>query len=86
MNSKVMNKKIKNMFPEYRDAMHILKQENPHFARLMQDHDELDKEIIQLELDPVRQIHDDIESLKRKKLRLKDEMYQHLRSFKTQNS
>ncbi|ENV31670.1 YdcH family protein [Acinetobacter gerneri] len=79
MNSKVMNKKIKNMFPEYRERMNTLKQENPHFARLLEDHDALDKQIIQLELDPVCQIHDDIESLKRKKLRLKDEMYQILR-------
>ncbi|MFV5464218.1 YdcH family protein, partial [Acinetobacter sp. 207] len=39
--------------------------------------------ISQLELDPVHQINDDIEALKRKKLRLKDEMYHLL--LKAQN-
>ncbi|SPL71006.1 YdcH family protein [Acinetobacter stercoris] len=86
MNSKVMNKKIKNMFPEYRELMNILKQEDPHFSKLLEDHDELDKKITQLEQDPVCLIHDDIDSLKRKKLRLKDEMYRILKINQTQSS
>ena len=75
MNSKVMNKKLKLMFPEYRELMCRLKQEDPHFAKLLTDHDELDREISHLELDPLNHIHEDIEQLKRKKLRLKDQLY-----------
>ena len=63
------------MFPEHRDLMSTLKQEDPHFAKLLIDHDELDREISHLELDPLNHIHENIEQLKRKKLRLKDQLY-----------
>lgn len=75
MNSKVMNKKLKHMFPEHRNLMCTLKQEDPHFAKLLTDHDELDREISHLELDLLNHIHEDIEQLKRKKLKLKDQLY-----------
>ena len=79
MKTKDCNKKIKNMFPEFRDLIQVLRDSNPHFSKIFEDHEQLDREIIQLELDPVHQINDDIEALKRKKLRLKDEMYHLLR-------
>ena len=63
------------MFPEHRDLMCSLKQEDPHFAKLLLDHDQLDREISHLEIDPLNHIHEDIELLKRKKLRLKDRLY-----------
>lgn len=76
MNTKIINKKLKNMFPEFRELMTVLMQEDPHFAKLMEDHDELDRQITQLEQDPVNIINDDIECLKRKKLKIKDAVYQ----------
>lgn len=79
MNTKIMNKKLKNMFPEYREIMQVLAQDDPHFSKLMEDHDELDRQITQLEQDPVNLINDDIECLKRKKLKLKDNLYQLLK-------
>ena len=63
------------MFPEHRDLMSTLKQEDPHFAKLLLDHDQLDREISHLEIDPLNHLHEDIELLKRKKLRLKDRLY-----------
>ena len=63
------------MFPEHRDLMSTLKQEDPHFAKLLLDHDQLDREISHLEIDPLNHIHEDIELLKRKKLRLRDRLY-----------
>lgn len=75
MNSKVINKKIKYMFPEHSELVNTLKDDNPRFAKLFQEHDELDKTITHLELDPINHIHDDIEILKRKKLKIKDELY-----------
>ncbi|HRO77582.1 MAG TPA: DUF465 domain-containing protein [Acinetobacter towneri] len=80
MKTKDCNKKIKNMFPEFRDLIQVLRDNNPHFSKIFEDHEQLDREIIQLELDPVHQINDDIEALKRKKLKLKDEMYHLLRN------
>ena len=46
--------------------------------KLFEKHEQLDKEIAQLELNPVHliNINDDIELMKRKKLKLKDEIYQ----------
>lgn len=63
------------MFPEYRELIPRLIEENPHFAKIFEEHAELDHQICQLETNPVNQINDDIETLKRKKLRLKDEIY-----------
>lgn len=68
------------MFPEYREIMQVLAQDDPHFAKLMEDHDELDRQIIQLEQDPVNLINEDIEALKRKKLKLKDTLYSLLKN------
>lgn len=80
MKTKDCNKKIKYMFPEYRDLIAQLREENPYFARLFEEHNELDKQISQLELDPVNHINDDIDAIKRKKLKLKDEIYRMLRN------
>jgi hypothetical protein len=75
MKTKECNKKIKKMFPEHQDLIHQLRHEDPHFAKIFESHEELDKEISQLELNPVNMINDDIELLKRKKLKIKDEIY-----------
>ncbi|TCB82187.1 YdcH family protein [Acinetobacter sp. ANC 4173] len=75
MNTKECNKKVKLMFPEHREIIPQLRQDNPRFAKIFEEHAELDQEIYQRELNPVFRINDDIEALKRKKLRLKDEIY-----------
>ena len=75
MKTKECNKKIKKMFPEHQDLIHKLRHDDPHFAKIFEHHEELDKEIVQLELNPVNLINDDIELLKRKKLTMKDEIY-----------
>ncbi len=63
------------MFPEYQELIHKLRHDDPHFAKIFESHQELDKEITQLELNPINLINDDIDSLKRKKLKMKDEIY-----------
>ncbi len=80
MKTKDCNKKIKHMFPEYRDLIVQLREENPYFANLFEEHAVLDKQIAQLELDPINHINNDIEGIKRKKLKLKDEIYRLLKS------
>jgi len=75
MNTKECNKKVKLMFPEHREIIPQLRQDNPHFAKIFEEHAVLDQEICRRELNPVSRINDDIEALKRKKLRLKDEIY-----------
>ncbi|EPF70293.1 YdcH family protein [Acinetobacter rudis] len=79
MNIKLMNKKLKHMFPEYTELMVILKQSDPHFAKMLEAHDELDRKITRLELNPVNVINDNLEILKRQKLKYKDRLYALLR-------
>lgn len=65
------------MFPEYRELITELKQNDAHFARLFEAHNALDEKITHMESDPVAgHRHDDIENLKKEKLNLKDQLYQ----------
>ena len=63
------------MFPEYRDLISRLKNEDRHFERLFNEHNDLDEKIIELEkhISPVGEAEVDV--LKKKKLALKDEIY-----------
>lgn len=64
------------MFPEHRELISQLRQNNAHFAKVFEEHNELDHKIIRLEQDPVTSGLEDIEVLKKQKLKLKDELYQ----------
>ncbi len=65
------------MFPEFRELISKLKVEDAHFARLFNEHNDLDEEIKKLENDIVSNTNaaDEIHKLKQKKLALKDELY-----------
>ena len=65
------------MFPESRDLISKLKQEDTHFARVFEEHNELDDKISGLENDPVASVsaQDEIDALKIKKLALKDQLF-----------
>lgn len=80
MKTKECNKKQKFMFPEFRDLVQPLREDNPHFAKLFEEHEALDQHITHLELDPVRLVNEDVETLKRKKLKLKYEIYHILKN------
>jgi len=69
------------MFPEYRDLITRLKNEgtNTRFLSLFERHNQLDHEITALEDHNASGIHNDIETLKKEKLRVKDEIYALLR-------
>lgn len=67
------------MFPEYRELIAQLKVNDPHFHRLFSKHNELDQRVKNMEAYIEPASHEDIESLKKKKLRLKDEMYELLK-------
>lgn len=67
------------MFPEYREKITRLKAEDPHFAKLFHSHNDLDQEIKNMEAGITPASHDTIESLKKQKLQLKDDLYEILR-------
>lgn len=63
------------MFPEYRDLISRLKTDDAHFHRLFEKHNQLDHEIKNLEASSGPSASVEIESKKKEKLALKDELY-----------
>ncbi len=62
-------------FPEYHDRIHELKMSDGHFQRLMNDYEELDKEIFRAESDeePTDDAH--LKELGVRRVHLKDQIY-----------
>lgn len=67
------------MFPEYRDLISKLKTSDHHFARLFDKHNELDERIQRMEQGIEPGSYEHIETLKKEKLLLKDQLYAILR-------
>ena len=63
------------MFPEFRDLITQLQTEDAHFARLFEQHNDLDQRIKNIETHIEIGTPLEVEKLKKEKLRLKDEMY-----------
>ena len=68
------------MFHEYRDLITELKQKDGHFHKLFEAHNALDDTIAKLEKSHADQF--EIESKKKEKLKLKDEIYSILVNYK----
>lgn len=63
------------MLHEYRDEISVLKQENAHFAKIFDEHNELDQKIQDISEGREHATSMELAELKRKKLELKDEAY-----------
>ena len=72
------------MFHEYRHVLTTMKQEDKHFNKMFDKHNELDDKIAQMEKDHVDQF--EIETNKKEKLKLKDEIYNAILKFKKENN
>ncbi|WP_435979144.1 YdcH family protein [Psychrobacter sp. DM4] len=70
-----------------RDIIAELKQKDDHFAVIFDEHTKLDQQINQLDKDRVKNTSrdDEIEHMKRRKLHLKDEIYQIIDKNKIQS-
>jgi len=69
------------MFPEYRELISKLKSQDGHFARLFDKHNDIDQKIKNIETGIESAAEEEIENLKKEKLRLKDELYAILKKF-----
>lgn len=67
------------MFSEYRDLITQLKTSDRHFSQLFEKHNDLDQKISKLETRIELGTHEEIESLKKEKLVLKDQLHSILR-------
>ena len=63
------------MFPEYRDLIAKLKKTDHHFTGLLEQHSALDLRIANMVSHVETGTHEEIEILKKEKLRLKDQIY-----------
>lgn len=63
------------MFPEYRDLITHLKTSDHHFTRLFDQHNALDQKIKNMENHVEKGSPEEIETLKKEKLALKDQLY-----------
>jgi uncharacterized protein YdcH (DUF465 family) len=66
-------------FPEHRDAIHTLKEEDAHFQKLMDSYEEVDKEIFRMEEGIETPADDVLTDLKKRRLDLKDQIAEMLR-------
>lgn len=69
------------MFPEYRDLITKLKNEDTHFSRLFDKHNEIDQRIKNQEANIELATQQEVETLKKEKLKIKDELYAILRHY-----
>ena len=63
------------MFPEHRELINELRNNDPHFKRLFEKHNELDHKIKNQESQITLATHTEIEIMKKEKLLLKDKIY-----------
>ncbi|MDR1460913.1 MAG: YdcH family protein [Campylobacteraceae bacterium] len=74
------------MLHEYRDIITKLKQEDAHFAKIFEKHNELDQKILNIEEGREYMDHLELERLKKEKLFLKDEAYAIIIKYKKENN
>lgn len=65
-------------FPEYKDKIHELKMNDPHFAELYEQYRELDDEVYRIEEQIETPSDEYTEELKKKRLHIKDQLFQFL--------
>lgn len=70
------------MLHEYREEIHQLKQENAHFVKIFEKHNELDQKITDADEGRTHLVDQEIEILKKEKLLLKDEALMMIAEFK----
>ena len=66
--------------PEYEERIHKLRTEDPRFARLHDQYNELDQQILKMEEGYETPSDDYLEELKKKRLNLKDQLVSMIKS------
>ncbi len=74
------------MLSEYRDEIHALKQENAHFAKIFEKHNELDQKAKDADEGRLHLSDMEIETIKKEKLLLKDEALKMILDYKKARS
>ncbi len=70
------------MLHEYREEITALKTQNAHFAKIFEKHNELDDKINAVDAGREHMDKLELETLKKEKLKLKDEAYKMILEYK----
>ena len=73
------------MLHEYRDIIPEIKNTNAHFAKIFERHNELDKKIENVDAGREFMNAPELDTLKKEKLKLKDEAYTMIMEYKKNN-
>lgn len=68
------NHDLAHDFPEHKEKIHNLKINDTHFAKLFDEYDEVNKEILRIEKEIEASSDERLEILKKKRLSLSDQM------------
>lgn len=74
------------MLHEYREIISKIKVDNAHFAKIFEKHNELDQKITDVEEGREHLTDLELETMKKEKLRLKDEAYSMIVAYKKEHS
>lgn len=74
----LLNHDLAHEFPQYLEKMRALKAKDPHFAKLFSTYDEDNHAVARYELGAAVISDEGLEVLKKKRLKIKDEIYQRL--------
>ncbi|MDD4506105.1 MAG: YdcH family protein [Sulfurospirillaceae bacterium] len=74
------------MLHEYREIISKIKIDNAHFAKIFEKHNELDQKITDVEEGREHLTDLELETMKKEKLRLKDEAYSMIVAYKKEHS
>lgn len=74
------------MLHEYREIISKIKIDNAHFAKIFERHNELDKKITDAEEGREHISEIELDTMKKEKLRLKDEAYAMIVAYKKEHS
>ena len=72
---------LNHEFPELTDVIHSLKTNHSHFSKLFDEYHHLTKEVERLEEEDIPVDDFTIEDLKKKRVKLKDELYHMIVAF-----
>ena len=73
------------MLSQYNDIIPAIKEQNSHFATIFEKHEMLNKQIDEVEAGREHLEHEELELLKKEKLKLKDEAYAIILDYKNKN-
>lgn len=71
---------LNHEFPEYREQIHALKMSNGHFARLFDEYHDVNRNVVRVEVQAEIATDFELEELKKRRLKLKDELHGMLKS------